>query len=95
VDAGQPGGLAGAAPLGHVPADGRQRLGRESGVEERGALALGEAGLASGAAEQAGLVRPLAHGHGQVAVAALPVVGAVGVEAAKPRQVVHGRSIRG
>src|SRR5215207_2716671 len=45
VDAGQPGRLPGPDPLGHVPEDGGQRVGRQAGVEQGCPLALGEPGL--------------------------------------------------
>jgi hypothetical protein len=83
ADAGQPTGLADAAAVGQVGEDGGGRLRRQAGVEQRGALALGEAGLAGAAAEQAAPLGAVAHGYGEVAVPALAVVGAVGVQAAK------------
>src|SRR5262249_45597133 len=49
--------------------------------------------LAGLAAEQAPPLRPVAHRHGQVAGAALGVVGAGGVQAAEPAQVVLGPSL--
>jgi hypothetical protein len=88
ADAGQPTGLAHAAAVGQVGEDGGGRLRRQAGVEQRGALALGEAGLAGAAAEQAAAVGAVAHGHGEVAVPALAVVGTVGVQAAKAAQVI-------
>ncbi|MNC92885.1 hypothetical protein D3C83_93960 [compost metagenome] len=64
---------------------------RQAGVEQRGALALGEAGLAALAVEQASAVLAVAHADGEVAVVTLAVVGAVAVLAAEGTQVVHGR----
>jgi hypothetical protein len=88
ADAGQPAGLAHAAAVGQVGEDGGGRRRRQAGVEQRGALALGEAGLAGAAAEQTAVVEAVAHGHGEVAVPALAVVGAVGVQAAEAAQVI-------
>jgi hypothetical protein len=81
-DPAEPAGLADAAPLGDVLQDRFDLLGREPGVEQGGSLALGEAGLAGAAAEHAaGLVGPVAAGHGQVSGVALAVVGAAGIQA--------------
>jgi hypothetical protein len=88
ADAGQPTGLAYATAVGQVGEDGGGRLRRQAGVEQRGALALGEAGLAGAAAEQAAAVGAVAHGYGEVAVPALAAVGTVGVEAAKAARVI-------
>ena len=69
----------------------RARVGREAGVEQGGALPLGEAGLAGGAAEQsAAALGAVAHGDGEVAVAALAVVGAAVGQAAEGGEVVGG-----
>src|SRR5262249_58850474 len=65
-------------------------LRRQSAVEQGRPLALGEAGLAGAAAEQAALVGAVAAGDGEVAGAAPAAVGAGGVEAAEAAQVVHG-----
>jgi len=46
VDADEEGRPAGADALGHVVEDGRDRVGRQPGVEQGRALALGEAGVA-------------------------------------------------
>ncbi len=87
----EPAGLADAAPLGDVLQDRFGLAGWEPGVEQGGPLALGETGLAGAAAEHAaGLVGAVATGHRQVSRAPLAVVGAVGIQAAEPREVVHG-----
>src|SRR5512135_2875523 len=87
----EPPGLADAAALGDVLQDGFDRLGGEPGTEKRGAPTLGEAGLAGAAAEHpAGLLRPVAAGHGQVSCPPPAVGGAIGIQAAEPGQVVHG-----
>src|SRR5687767_1684623 len=73
VDAGEPSGLAGADPLGHVSQDGGRGRGGEPGSEQGRALALREPGLAGRALEHpAGLVRPVPRGHAQVPVSPLP-----------------------
>jgi hypothetical protein len=88
VHADQAAGLAHAAALGDVVQDGHDLVGGQVAVEQGRALALGEAGLASLAAEEAALLGPVAHGHGQVAFAALAVVGAMPVLAAEGTQVI-------
>ncbi len=90
ADAGEPPGLADAAAVGDVGQHGPGLLRRESGVEQRGALALGEARLAGAAVQEAAPVRAVAGADGQVAGAALPVVRAIGLEAAEAAEVVHG-----
>jgi hypothetical protein len=90
ADAGAPAGLADATAVGDVGQDGLRLLRRESGVEQRGALALGEAGLAGAAVEQAAAVGAVAGADGQVIGPALPVVRAIGLEAAEAAEVVHG-----
>jgi hypothetical protein len=92
ADAGQPPGLAGAAAVGDVGQDGLRLLRREPGVEQRGALALGEASLAGPAVEQAALVGAVAGADGQVAGPAPAVVRAVRLEATETAEVVHGRT---
>src|SRR5262249_42870312 len=79
---------ADADPLGDVAQDGHDLVLRQLGAEQRRALALREAGLAGAAAQQAALRRAVAHGGRQVALAALAVVGALGVLAAEGAQVV-------
>src|SRR5579859_3323854 len=89
VHADQASGLANADPLGDVAQDGDDLVFGQLGAEEGGALALREAGLAGAAAEQAPLVGAVAHGGGQVALAAEAVVGAVAVLAAESTQVLR------
>src|SRR5262249_54069963 len=87
----EPAGPADAAALGDVLQDRLDLLLRQPGVEQGRALAPGEAGLAGAAAEHAArLPGPVAAGHGQVSGAPLAGVGAVGIQAAEARQVVHG-----
>src|SRR4029453_1593097 len=91
-DAGEPSGLAGAAPLGHVRQDGGRGRRGEPGTEQRGALTLRESGLTGGTPEHpAGLSRPVPGGHGQVPVPPLAVVWTVEVLTAERPQVVHDR----
>jgi hypothetical protein len=90
ADAGEPPGLADAAAVGDVGQHGLGLRRREPGVEQRGALALGEAGLARAAIQEAAPVGAVAGADGEVTVAALPVVGAVGVQAAEVAEVIHG-----
>src|SRR5262249_18618371 len=87
----EPPGLAGAAPRGDVLQDRFGLPGWEPGVEQRRPPALGEPALTGAAAEHAaGLVGPVAAGHRQVSRAPLAVVGAFAIQAAEPREVVHG-----
>jgi hypothetical protein len=87
----EPAGLADAAPLGDMLQDRLGALGREPGVEEGRPLPLGEADLAGTAPEQAArLVGTVVAGHGQVSGPPLAMFGAVGIQAAEARQVVHG-----
>jgi hypothetical protein len=88
ADAGEAAGLADAAAVRDVGEDGLGLAGGQAGVEQRGALALGEARLAGLAVEQPAPVGAVEAADGQVAVAALPGVGAIGVEAAEAAEVV-------
>src|SRR5215218_9580704 len=89
---GEPGGLAGPDPLGHVGQHVVDSLRWQSGVEVGRALALGEPGRAGAAPEHAArLVRPVPHGYGQVPVPALPHVGTRRVQTTERAQVVHDR----
>jgi hypothetical protein len=92
ADADQPGGLADAAAVGEVGEDGQELVLRQVGTEQGRALALGEAGAAGGAVEQAVLlVAAVAHADGEVSAVTPAVVGAVGVEAAEAAEVVQGK----
>src|SRR5262249_51073775 len=90
VDAGEPAGLADADALGEVAEDVEDLVGRQAGVEQRRALAPGEARPAGAAVQQAEVLRPVVAADGEVAVPALAVVGAIRVLAAEWREVVHG-----
>jgi hypothetical protein len=90
VDLEQPAGLADAAAVLEVLQHGQRLVGAEVAVEQRGALALGEAPLAALAVQQAArLARPVEAAGGDVATAAFAVPGAVGVEAAEAGEVFH------
>jgi len=86
----EPPGLEDAAALGDVLQDGLDLLRGEPGVEEGRPLTFGETDLAGAAAEHPfGLAGPVAMRHGEVSGVPLGVVGAVGIQAAEARQVVH------
>jgi hypothetical protein len=90
ADADQAAGLAQAVALGDVVQDGHGPLPVQMGAEEGCALALGEAGLAGAAVEHpALLIGPGALADTEVSGAALAGLGAVGIEAAEPGEVVH------
>jgi hypothetical protein len=76
MDADEAFGLADAAAIGDVGQDGLGLVIRQAGVEQGGALALGEAGLAGLAVEQPAPGLAVAGAGGQVAVPALAEVGA-------------------
>ena len=89
IDTNETGGLPDAAAVLEVLEDGQGSVAGESGAEEGGALAFGEARLAGTAGEQAAAILAVAEGDAEVAVAAQTVVGAVGVLTAEGVQVVH------
>jgi hypothetical protein len=94
VGADEAAGLADAVALGEVVEDGRGLLLGHAAVEQRGALALGEAGLAGLAVEQADVViLAVAVADGQVAGAASAVEGAFGLLAAEAVEIVPGDRI--
>src|SRR5689334_10075177 len=92
VHADQPRGGPDPVAVGQVLDQGQGLLRRQSGAEQRGALALGEAGLAGAAVEQPILLGlAVMAADGQVAVPPLGVVGAIGALAAEAGQVLfHG-----
>jgi hypothetical protein len=91
VDPHQPLCLADATPLGDVPQDGRGLVLGQMRPEQRGALALGEAIAAGAASEEANrAVLAVATGDGEVFAAPDAVIGALGIQAAEAREVVHG-----
>jgi hypothetical protein len=92
IDACQARGLADAAAVGEVPQDRQERVVGQAAVEQRGALAFGEAVLAGATVEQAALLRrAVACADGEVAVPPPAVQGAVAVLAAEAAEVVHAR----
>ena len=90
VDPHQPGGLADAAAVGEVLEDRQHLVVRQLGVEQRGALELGEAGLAGAAVQQPVVGPAVVAADGEVAGAASAGVGAVGIVAAEAVEVVRG-----
>jgi hypothetical protein len=99
MDANQSCGGSDAASLAQVGEHVVGLLGREVGAEQGRALALGEAGLAGVAIQQADVVElAVAVADREVAGVALAVAGAVGVLAAEAGKVVHrtdrGRGLR-
>jgi hypothetical protein len=91
MGADQAAGLADAVALGEVVEDGSGLLVGHAAVEQRGALALGEAGLAGLTVEQSDVViLAVAVADGEVTGVAAAVQGAFGVPAAEAGEVVHG-----
>jgi hypothetical protein len=83
-------GLADATPLGDVVQDRRELLGRQSRAKVGRPLPLGKADLANAAPEHASLLmRAVATGHGQISGPPPAMLGAVGIEAAEPREILH------
>jgi hypothetical protein len=91
VDLDQAAGLADATALGEVLQDGKGLVFGESAIKQGSPLAFREACFTGATAEQEALVGAVAQGHREVAVAAFAVVGAVRVEAAEARKVIHDR----
>jgi hypothetical protein len=90
MDADEAFGLTDAVALGQVMEHGAGRLVGESAIEQRRALALGEAGLAGVAVEQADvMLLAVAVADGEVAGPSSPVEGAVGILATEAGEVVH------
>jgi len=90
VDADEAPGLSDAIAFGEVLQDGEGLVLGQPAVEQRGALALGEAGLAGPAVEQADpVVLAVAVADGEVAGVAAPVQVAIGIMATEAGEVVH------
>jgi hypothetical protein len=89
IDLDQAAGLADTTALGEVLQDGNGLVFGESAIKKRSPFAFREACFTGATAEQAALVAAIAHGHGKVAVAAFAVVGAVRVETAEVRKIIH------
>jgi hypothetical protein len=91
VDPDEPPGLADAATFGDVLQDGRGLLLRQVRMEQRGALAFGEPSATGPAAEEADRVAlAIVAADGEVSSAAEAMIGAVGIQAAEARDVIHG-----
>jgi hypothetical protein len=91
MDVDQAGRLADAATLVDVSEDREGLVLGQAGAIERGALALREAGAAPPAIELTEL--PLlaeSAGDGEISGAAASEVGAAGIQATEPREIVHG-----
>src|SRR5262249_10574800 len=83
ADPGQAAGLSDAAAIGQVSEHGPGLVIGQAAVEQRRALAFGEAGLAAFAVQQAALLLAVVTAHRQVALSALAMVRASGVLAAE------------
>jgi len=91
IDLAEPAGLTDAASLGDMLQDRFDFLRRQPGVEQWCSFPLREASLANPAAEHAsGLLRAIATGHREISCSAFAVFGALGIQAAEAREVVHG-----
>jgi hypothetical protein len=89
MDADEASGLSDAVSFGEVIEDGSGLLVGHAAVEQRGALALGEAGLAGVAVKESDLVvLAIAIANGEVSGTASPVGGAVGILAAEARKII-------
>jgi len=91
VDPDEPLGLADAAALGDVLQDRRGLLGGQVGMEQRRPLAFGELRAAGATAEEADrVVLAVMAADGEVFPATDALIGALGIQAAEPREVIHG-----
>src|SRR5215510_10706600 len=93
ADADQAAGLANAAAIGQVSQYGPGLVVGQAAIEQRRALALGEAGLAGLAVQQAALLLAIVAAHRQVALTALAMVRASGILTAEAAQIIvhHSR----
>jgi hypothetical protein len=91
----QAAGLADPAALGDVSQDRYHTFLGQAGVEQRGAFALGKAGLTDLAIEEAALFGAVAHADRQIAARPLAVVGTVGVLTTKTAQVIRVHRLLG
>jgi len=90
MDADEPFGLSDPVAFDEVLEDGDGFLLGQAGVEQRGAPAFGEAGVARLAVEQADVpLLAVAIADREVAGVALAVERAIRVQAAEAREVVH------
>jgi hypothetical protein len=91
VDARQSLGLADAAALGDVLQDRLGLLAGQVGMEQRGALALGEAAPARPTAEEADrVILAISAADREVFAAPGAEIGASRIRAAEAREVIHG-----
>jgi hypothetical protein len=91
VDAHEPLGLTDAAPLGEMLQDGGGLLPGQMRAEQGGALALGEPIATGAASEEAdGVALAVVAADGEVFPAPDTVIGAFGIQAAEPGEVIHG-----
>jgi hypothetical protein len=96
VDVDPASGLPDAAALGEVVEHRAGLLIGQLSVEERRALALGEAALTGLAVEQADVVvLAVGRADGEISGVASAEEGALGILAAEAREVVHGREAPG
>jgi hypothetical protein len=90
IDLAKSSSLADATPLGDVVQDRLKRLWRKPGVEARRPLPFGKSILANAAAEHPPFfLGAVATRHGQISGSPLSILGAVGIEAAEAREVIH------
>jgi hypothetical protein len=90
VDADEAPGLSDAVAFSEMIEDGSGLLVGHTAVEQRGAFALGEAGLAGVAIEQADVVvLAVAIAGGEVSITPSPIGGTVGVLAAEARKIIQ------
>ena len=90
MDADEASGLSNAVALGEMMKHSSGLLVGHAAIEQRGALALREAGLAGVAIEQSDVVvLAVASADGEVSGAASPVGGTVGILAAEAREIIH------
>jgi hypothetical protein len=91
MDADEAFGLTDAVALGQMLEHRTGLLVGESAIEQRSALALGEAGLAGAAIEQTDVILlAVAVADGEVAGPSSAVEGAVGILATEAGEIVHG-----
>jgi hypothetical protein len=91
MDPDEPTGLSDAVALDQVVEHGMGLVPREPTVEQGRPLALGEAGLARVAVEQADVVLlAVTVADGEISGVTSPVEGAVGILATEASEVVHG-----
>jgi hypothetical protein len=79
-----------ATPLGDVIEHRFQLLRRNAGVKVRCPFSLGKTDLANATPEHSPLLmRAVATGHGEISGRSFAMLGAIGIEAAEVREVIH------